>query len=246
MSFVNQFAFSSAFESSFLQEVSKPVANSFPVEELSLHIPNLIRASDLSLLDDELKSLDWEPVGQDGIQSHYHPSGPIGSFRASAYSQVVADLFWVAIKSTLPNPRHMQATTPTDWDNHACWRPIGVNPLLRFIRYLPGGLLVPHYDAPYDAGTTRTLMSLLVYIARSEKSVGGQTRFIADPQIRQPLATREYADWGRPAREDEIAYEAIASPGDALIFDHRLLHDSAPLVAGEKIVLRTDIVFERV
>ena len=90
-----------------------------------------------------------------------------------------------------------------------------------------------------------TLMSMVLYLTQSKPEDGGATRFILEPQVDIPPDQRNYEDWKREAGPEEIV--AIASPGagDALFLDHRVLHDGQLLNAGRKIIMRTDVIFER-
>ena len=171
-----------------------------------------------------------------------------GSYRATAYDEEVARLLWDHLAPLLPSLRTMGDLSPTDWDGHRVWRPVGVNPMLRFIRYEAGGLLVPHYDAGYDFqdGRRHTLMSVVLTLTPSSQKPGGSTRFLLDPQRCLPLDERVYADRPVPGAPRDVLVEVPAGPGDALVFDHRLLHDGSTWHGpGSRILLRTDIIFER-
>jgi hypothetical protein len=87
----------------------------------------------------------------------------IGSYRATAYDEEIAQLLWDRLAPSLPGFRTMNDYTATDWNDHPVWRPVGINPMLRFIRYEKGGALVPHYDAGFDFkdGRRHTLMSVV-------------------------------------------------------------------------------------
>jgi hypothetical protein len=135
----------------------------------------------------------------------------------------------------------MDDRTPTDHDDHPVWRAHGLNPLMRFIRYRPGGGLVPHYDSSFvrSAGE-RTLMSVVLGLT------DGETRIIHDSQVDVPRARKDYADWPAFARPEDVALAIPLRAGSALILDHRILHDSAPISRDvDKLVLRTDVMFVR-
>ena len=189
----------------------------------------------------------WIPVAIDGRKQGFDPkTDAIGSWRATAYSPVFARTLWNRISGHIGNPRIMDTSTPTDWDGTPVWRAVGVNPLLRFIRYRAGGALIPHYDAPfvYHEGK-RTLVSLILYLDTGEGK-GGATRVIRDPQARLPVSERDLEDWPRFATEEEVRIALRPVPGACLLFDHRILHDSEVyLGATQKIILRTDLIFER-
>jgi hypothetical protein len=218
------------------------------VDPSALLVDSLLSDADLGVLREQIDRLCWQPVGVSGIASEYSDGDPIGSWRASVFNEKLAGLLWHRLRTYLPELRAFDAKCRTDWDGHALWRPVGINPLLRLIRYRDAGLLVPHYDAPYvESAERRTLTTLVVYLACDDDVVGGETRFIADPQRQIEHDRRDYSDWTRVARPDEIIASVEPLPGSALVFDHRIQHDSAPLTAptGSKIILRTDVIYER-
>jgi hypothetical protein len=99
-------------------------------------------------------------------------------------------------------------------------RPIGANERFRCYRYEAGQRFAAHFDGAFvrDNGE-RSLLTFMVYL--NEGFAGGETRFL---------------EWDR----------AVVSPrvGTALLFQHRLLHEGALVVAGVKYVLRTDVMYE--
>ncbi len=224
-------------------------ANLLPqVDASALVAQQLLKDSELALLREHIMRLQWQPVGVSGIASEYQSGDHVGSWRASIYQEVLAQAIWHRLAPCLPQLRAFDEHARTDWDHHELWRPIGLNPLLRLIRYRDAGLLVPHYDAPYiQSEAVRTLTTLVVYLACDPDVIGGQTRFIRDAQMGLPHDQRDYADWTRAAQSDEIIASVAPVPGSGLVFDHRILHDSAPLSApvGSKIIMRTDVLYER-
>jgi NAD+ synthetase len=171
-----------------------------------------------------------------------------GSYRATAYDETIARLIWDRLAPHLPSLRIMDELSPTDWSGHRVWCPVGVNPMLRFIRYDAGGLLVPHYDAGYDFkdGRRHTLMSVVFTLTPPSQTAGGDTRLLLDQNRHLPQDERVYADHSVQAMPRDVLVEVPADPGDALVFDHRLLHDgSAWHGPRSRILLRTDIIFER-
>lgn len=188
----------------------------------------------------------WLAAPSNGYQAQYRPGEVPGSWRASWFCPELAQALWSRLRSSIPQVRTADVHTTVDWDGHGTWRPVGVNPLMRFIRYAPGGELVAHYDGPYvwDA-QRRTLLSLVLYLSDAGECDGGATRFLRDPQLALPLAQRDLQD--QPARGASADVLVCVSPrvGQALVFDHRLLHDADLVRSGEKLILRTDVVFEK-
>jgi len=186
------------------------------------------------------------PVGLDGIAAHYREGGPIGSWRASIFDERLAQHFWQRLPDGFRHVHCFDAAGSSDWDGHCAWRPDGVNPLCRYIRYqCPQGQLVAHYDAPYvDTPARRSLWSLLVYLTDNED---GATRFLRDPQESLPFSRRDFRDQQSVGKDSDVLFATHPKAGDALLFEHRILHDSQPIVRGaDKLVLRTDLMFSKV
>jgi hypothetical protein len=105
-----------------------------------------------------------EPVGVTGVRDGYG----IGSMRATAWSPELAQLLFERIKPAIPSVRFLDAVCFTDAfatrsrEGHRSWRLVGLSPVLRFMRYSPGGRHLCHYDAAYDYGDgRRTLLSVV-------------------------------------------------------------------------------------
>lgn len=241
-------------DADFLDLMERSNADTMSVQapaigECALTISELVTGPEATALNDILSEQEWVPVGIHGMMRGYDPAvDPLGSYRVTTYNEIMAQTLWDRVKDGLPESRTMNTMTPTDWDGSREWRPVGVNPLMRFIKYHPGGLLLPHYDAPHiHDENKRTLMSLVVYLDKSDGILGGATRFLHDPQGHIPVSERpNLDDWQRMATPDEVRLEFNGSRGKAIAFDHRLLHDSEPVSGqGQKLLLRTDIEFER-
>jgi len=222
-----------------------------PLPELdrsAVVIPNLIPSKERAHILQELSKANWQPVSITGMSGNWKPGDEIGSYRASNYTPEYATVLWDRIKHAFPTVRVFNQEDNTDFDDHELWEPVGVSPLLRFIKYEDGGWLVVHYDAPYvEDEDTRTLQSFVIYLEQSPTITGGATRYLQDPQAGIPIAQRILDDQKRAATEDEVRLRFIPENGTGAIFDHRLLHD-AELVQGEghKIIIRTDIMYRKV
>lgn len=105
-------------------------------------------------------------------------------------------------------------------------RLVGLNARLRFCRYRDGQSFAIHRDGAWDNGDGgRSRLTLQVYLNDAGEFSGGDTRFFAERAATAP------AFIVRPER------------GAAIVFDHALWHDGAPVSAGEKRVLRTDVMY---
>lgn len=199
------------------------------------------RSSAESLLSNVL-AREWQPVGIDGVLKNYTVGDKIGNYRLSVYSQELANIIWGTISSFFQE-RILTEYSMIEWRGHERWMPIGVNPLFRFIQYKEDGVLVPHYDAPYqERDDIQTVKSLVIYL--TENHYGGETRFLKDHQESLPLKERDFSDQFYTPENKDIVYKVKPEVGRAIAFDHRRLHDSA-LSKEPKIIMRTDIVYRK-
>lgn len=213
-------------------------------------IDSLLSPSECQALMDEVARQRRVPVGINGYLKDFSPGvTKIGSWRSTVYSPELAERMWERVRPFLASSRTFDRYAMTDWCGHPTWRPVGVNPAFRFIWYDHGGELVAHYDAGFDPrdGKTHSLMSLVLYLNDCDATHGGRTRFIRDPQRDLPYASRDFADWTREARSEEVIAAITPLTGRALLFDHRMVHDSeAWRGQNPKVIIRTDVMFEKV
>lgn len=213
-------------------------------------VHDLLAPDECAALRADLAAQAWVPVGQNGMARGFDPQrDAVGSHRATSFEPRIADLLWDRLAGRIPMLRTMRADTPTDWEGSRVWRAVGINPLLRFIQYRQGGLLIPHYDAPYEAPDgRRTLMSVLLYLADATLEADrGATRLLIDPQRNRPLSERDFTDWPSPgpSNSPRVLVRVLPRAGSALVLDHRILHDADSHEGDSpKLLLRTDILFE--
>ena len=104
--------------------------------------------------------------------------------------------------------------------------PAGLNERLRLLRYRPGDRFESHFDreVPTDDGRHRSLVTVLLYLNDAADFEGGATLF-------------------EDTTEKSAAAVAPAC-GRVVLFEHGLWHSGAPVAAGTKLVLRTDVLFD--
>jgi predicted 2-oxoglutarate/Fe(II)-dependent dioxygenase YbiX len=108
------------------------------------------------------------------------------------------------------------------------WALLGVNPRLRFCRYQPGQYFHRHLDGVHHAApAVESRLTFMVYLNDAADFVGGRTLFFRD----------------QTSPEVWAAYEPRL--GDLIVFDHQLWHEGEELQAGEKYVLRSDLLYAR-
>lgn len=94
----------------------------------------------------------------------------------------------------------------------------GANPRLRLYRYEPGQRHGAHWDTVVELdGGVRSLLTLVFYL--NDDFEGGATDF---PELATVIAPKR---------------------GRALLFQHRILHEATRVTRGEKLVLRTDVLY---
>ncbi|MCA9657281.1 MAG: NAD(+) synthase, partial [Myxococcales bacterium] len=219
-------------------------------ESLTL-VDGLLDADEAAALRAQLLAQPQVAVGVYGVARGYDPErDPPGSTRATTYSHALAEALWRRLEPALAPLRVFADDAPTDHRGHPVWRPEGLSPLFRGITYGRGGGLVPHYDAGFDFGDGRrhTLMSVLVGLGPADDDAPGvaATRFLVDRQRHLPLAERDFSDHSEPARDADVLAAFALAPGQALVFDHRLLHEGLAWPYDQpRVLLRADVVFTR-
>jgi NAD+ synthetase len=220
---------------------------------------DVLTHADCARLRDAME--EWghaEPVGVTGVTAtaDAHDGYGIGSVRATAWSPELAATLWKRLRPAIPSVRFLDDLTPTDGfaietgpgarTGHRSYRVVGLSPLLRFMRYDPGGRHLCHYDAGFDYGDgRRTLLSVVFYLTDAPAS--GATRFVRDGQEAMPTRERCFDDWSRDTRDDEIVLSVHPARGQVLVFDHRLCHDVQRWEGpGPRVIIRADVVYEAV
>jgi hypothetical protein len=244
-SFVNEFHLDSNLVTEFINNEVIPTCNSLlNSEDLSLELKGLLDKKEVIDLISELDKQTWVPVGLNGMLSGYTDGDEIGSYRLSLFEKRLSLILWNRIKYLLPIRREFTESSLTDWDGHSDWVPVGINPLFRFIRYTDKGLLVPHYDGSYvEDEDTRSLSSLVIYLEGND--ICGATRFIKDNQEGNPVSEWDFSDWPREATQEEVIKKIYGDSGNAILFDHWILHDSEKMIEGRKTIIRTDIMYKK-
>ena len=109
------------------------------------------------------------------------------------------------------------------------WQAVGLWANFRFYRYDPGQRFKRHRDGTETGPDgTRSRFTFLLYL--NDGCEGGETIF------------SDYVpgEAGTEVREIRIAPQA----GSGLFFLHRRWHEGAPLTAGRKYVLRSDVLYQ--
>ena len=100
------------------------------------------------------------------------------------------------------------------------WQSVGLNERFRGYRYGPGQRFAPHTDGYFARSPDeRSALTFLIYL--DDACEGGETNLL---------------EWGVQVRP---------RTGSLFVFEHTLLHEGAVVIAGEKTVLRSDVMYRR-
>ena len=148
----------------------------------------------------------------------------------------------------------------------AAWGPAaGVWEQLRVLEYCAGDFFLPHRDHACEVGQSqvlplcRSFYSLLVYLEdaddgggatrfylRSTNSLGAEARGGSDEATNAPASAGHLAmrTHERPSGDGCVIADVVPRAGRAVVFPHRLLHESMPIAhGGRKLVVRGDVLY---
>jgi hypothetical protein len=210
-------------------------------ENLVVKIDNLLSKNECNIILEQINKKEWVSADYHGKVSN-DPN--VGSWRMSTFNDNLASIIWKRLLNHGWSDKLINNIFPVEhklyesyWEELklSYWKSTGVSNLFRFIKYKDNGFLVPHYDKEYKYDENKkTLMSLVIYLTDNDD---GATRRIKETRV------NDFSDMDKPSKD--IVWSNYPKTGSALCFDHYVLHDSEP-VKGEKIIIRTDIVFERI
>ena len=153
--------------------------------------------------------------------STHYPTYYRNNERLVVDSEPLARQLFAVIESVLP------VQLPADAPGAAPWQLKMLNTRLRFCRYAAGQYFHRHLDGVHhESATVQSRLTFMIYLNGASEFSGGRTLFYRSKD--DPAIWAEY----EPAR------------GDLIVFDHRLWHEGEQLEAGEKFVLRSDILYE--
>ena len=125
-------------------------------------------------------------------------------------------------------------------------RCIGLNEMLRFLKYWPGDFFRWHQDerfvreddGPYGKAKGDTsLLTMMIYLSTPTK--GGETNFRIGGSVPHAKGMHQ----SRAAAETVLSVRPVT--GMCLVFDHSLEHAGATVLEGTKAAIRTDVMYTR-
>jgi hypothetical protein len=120
------------------------------------------------------------------------------------------------------------------------WRYHQLNPVFRLCKYHPGGHFGPHFDAEFAPEMEyRSMKTFMIYLNDDYES--GTTNFVDEgAELYKDPTLGIYV-----ANPKDVRLKFKAKAGDAIIFDHQLLHEGARVDAGKKYIMRSDVMYRR-
>lgn len=108
------------------------------------------------------------------------------------------------------------------------WSLAALNTRLRFCKYSSQQYFHRHLDGIYyKSDTEQSKLTFMIYLNSATDFEGGRTLFYQTRESTEPWAVY------------------IPQQGDLIVFDHNVWHEGELLHAGEKFVLRSDIIYQR-
>lgn len=140
-------------------------------------------------------------------------------------SDVLAAELFEYVKPCLPET--LVLTSGAE-DEQGTWHIKELNSRLRYCRYHAGQYFHRHLDGVhYRSENVQSKLTFMIYLNDANAFEGGRTLFYRDKN------------------DQEIWASYIPRQGDLIVFDHNLWHEGEEVTAGEKIVLRSDILYRR-
>ena len=176
-------------------------------------VPGLYTADDCRALLAGLADVDWLAATVNTQQGRAVNDRLRNNLTAVLRDAALADELWTRVRP------HVPATMMAEWEgSRRQVQAVGIHVPVRVYRYEVGHHFGLHNDQSYFRGDgARSLLTLLVYL--DDDVTGGETEF------------------------PEQGVTVVPRTGDALWFQHMLLHAGRRVERGVKHVLRSDVLY---
>ena len=120
---------------------------------------------------------------------------------------------------------------------------------MRFISYNGGGMLVPHFDYPFIKDeNVLSLWTVVIYLTDNKS---GATRFIDEGNIQrgknlEDSSYEEAKAFNLTCTDDDFILKNYPKRLSAAIFPHYMLHDCEEVIGEHKLIIRTDVMYEKI
>eukprot|EP01060_Flectonema_neradi_P007748 TRINITY_DN15459_c0_g1_i1.p1 TRINITY_DN15459_c0_g1~~TRINITY_DN15459_c0_g1_i1.p1 ORF type:complete len:341 (+),score=54.46 TRINITY_DN15459_c0_g1_i1:39-1025(+) len=177
------------------------------------------------------------------------------------FDEGIRKLIWRRLLSTgvIDTEAATKTNCTTNVDLCTClsghYKPVGIHPLLRILKYDKDGAFTPHQDTVYlvksfnnqatnrhgDSGQFLSRHTVAIYLnAQGEQFEGGALKFVNQDRVTFDENNKPIVHYPEHSPKVEVSPEA----GKAVIFEHREWHEGAVVTSGVKYMLQTDIVYK--
>ncbi len=157
--------------------------------------------------------------------THY-PKSYRNNERQVKEDESLAAFLFKTIKDYVPSKLKVEGISQLEQGE---WGIRSLNSHIRVCRYLPHQYFHKHLDGVYyESIDVQSKLTFMIYLNGSEEYEGGRTLFYSSKV------------------EDHIIGEYVPRKGDLIIFDHNLWHSGEEVLSGEKYILRSDILYNRI
>ncbi|KAJ3241383.1 hypothetical protein HDU78_001840 [Chytriomyces hyalinus] len=199
--------------------VFEPGSDGWLKDRMAFTVANVLTAAECASLISAAESIGFEKallnIGY-GVQVLDEETRK--SQRCIVDSIPLAEAIWTRLKHLIP-----QTMSSRSGGNIVA---VGLNERLRILKYLPGDTFQAHCDGRFARGDEFSVLTLQLYLNECEE--GGATTMWSDEQ-----------------GKNQIERKVECSPGQALVFSHRLWHEGSLVTKGVKYVIRTDIMYTK-
>lgn len=171
-----------------------------------------------------------------------------GSERVSWYNVQLADMIFQRLNGIVEQ-LVVSDNHAIPGEDNAIYRAVGINPLMRFISYNSGGMLVPHFDYPFVKDeNVLSLWTVVIYLTDNKS---GATRFIDEGNIQrgknlEDSSYEEAKAFNLTCIDDDFILKNYPKRLSAAIFPHYMLHDCEEVIGEHKLIIRTDVMYEKI
>lgn len=160
-----------------------------------------------------------------GAKTHF-PTSYRNNERQVLDSQALSSLLFQEIKNYIPNEIKIEGISKEECGN---WELDCLNSRIRICRYLPNQYFNKHLDGVHFISKSKqSKLTFMIYLNGNEDFTGGRTLFFDSKE------------------NESIIGSYQPKKGDLIIFDHNLWHSGEQVEQGEKYILRSDIIYQKI
>jgi len=158
--------------------------------------------------------------------STHYPTSYRNNERQVLDNEEFAQQLFQKIKNYIPDIIETEGMSKQE---SGTWKLNSLNTRIRICRYLPNQYFNKHLDGVhYVSAEQQSKLTFMIYLNGNEDFEGGRTLFFESKE------------------SDSILSSYEPEKGDLIIFDHNLWHSGETVLKGEKYILRSDIIYQKI